>query len=57
MRDALLFPFRALGAAALCALWMLRMAFDRRLREEIALEEGGKDGPEARRLAARYGSY
>lgn len=42
MRDALLFPFRALGAAALCAIWMLRMAFDRRLREEIALEEGGE---------------
>ena len=43
MRNAILFPFRALGAAALCAIWMLRMAFDRRLREEMALEEGGAE--------------
>ena len=42
MRNALQFVFRLAGCVVLCALWMLRMAFDRRLREEIALEEGGE---------------
>lgn len=43
MRDALQFVCRVAECAALCAIWMLRMAFDRRLREEMALEEGGAE--------------
>lgn len=43
MRNAIQSAFRLAGCAALCAVWMLRMAFDRRLREEIALEEGGAE--------------